>query len=343
MIETKKHPIGKIFVAMKFATVEQVKEGLAYQKQHPRVRLGEIMRKMGFLSEEQVARGLAKQHGVPFVDISDFSKIPQEVLMLARPEQVDEHGVIPVRKAGNRLTVASAEALEYHALDSLRFIFGCEVNWCVAASKPLAELAFKFYQVENLKGTLDSSEDTMDFAKLDKEDLKVDAEDEEGVVAQLVQTIISDAITKRASDIHIEPMEAKLRIRYRVDGSCAEMECPPKRLQGSVIARLKILAGMDIAEKRVPQDGRIKTRYENRDIDLRVSALPCSHGESVVMRILDKAKNLVSIEALGMHPTDFERFSRMLTKPNGVFLVTGPTGSGKTTTLYAALQMLNRP
>ena len=138
-------------------------------------------------------------------------------------------------------------------------------------------------------------------------------------------------------------MEEKLRIRYRIDGDCVEMESPPKRLQGPLIQRLKILAKMDIAEKRKPQDGRIKTKVEGRDIDLRVSVLPCSWGESVVMRILDKAKNLVGLEILGMHPIDFDRFQKILKKPNGIFLVTGPTGSGKTTTLYAALNALNRP
>lgn len=158
-----------------------------------------------------------------------------------------------------------------------------------------------------------------------------------------MHTIISDAIKSRASDIHIEPLEDRLRIRYRIDGACVEMEGPPKRLQGPVISRIKILSGMNIAEKRNTQDGRIRLKIEQRDIDLRVSALPCNHGESVVLRILDKAENLISVEALGLHPTELERFNKLLELPNGVLLVTGPTGSGKTTTLYAALQTLNRP
>ena len=181
----------------------------------------------------------------------------------------------------------------------------------------------------------------MAYKDIGAEELATD--DEEGYVAQLVQLLITDAIKQRASDIHVEPMEEKLRIRYRVDGECEEMEAPPKRLQGPLIQRIKILSKMKIEEKRIPQDGRIKTRVEGRDIDLRVSALPCSWGESVVMRILDKQKNLVGLEVLGMHPTDFDRFQKILKKPNGIFLVTGPTGSGKTTTLYAALTALNQP
>lgn len=346
MVTTEKHPIGKILVAMKLATVDQVKEALRYQKSEaPNLRLGEVMRKLGTATDEQVARALAKQYNVPFVDISDPSKISPEVLQLATPEQVREHGVVPILKKGPVLTVAAGDVLEYHELDNLRFIFGSEVRFALASPPALQNLAFQIYQVEDgIKGAFDGNKDpsTINY-NLDAEDMVVDAEDDDGIVAQLVQTVISDAINRRASDIHVEPMEEKLRIRYRVDGSCEEMECPPKRLQGSIISRIKILSGMDIAEKRVPQDGRIKTNHEGRDIDLRVSALPCSFGESVVMRILDKQKNLVSVEQLGMHPNDFERFAKMMTKPNGVFLVTGPTGSGKTTTLYASLQMLNRP
>ncbi len=344
MITTTKHPLGKLLVALKYATPEQVKEGLTAQKKEPETKLGQHLRRLGHITDEQLARALAKQNSVPYVDLADPSKISPEVLKLATADQVREYQVIPVLKKGNTLTVAAAHILEFYDLDNLRFIFGCDVNWCMSSARQLMMIAHNFYGADDAIKEAFAGRDpnSVDFSKI-KDDVVTDAEDEDGVVAQLVHSVISDAIKKRASDIHIEPMENKLRIRYRVDGNCAEMECPPKRLQGSILSRVKILSGMDIAEKRKPQDGRIKTRFEERDIDLRVSALPCSHGESVVMRILDKTKNLVSVEQLGMYSGDFDRFKKVMDKPNGVFLVTGPTGSGKTTTLYAALTMLNRP
>ncbi len=343
MSSPQKHPIGKILVALRYASVEQVKEGLLFLKENPDVRLGEALQHLGYCDDIQIARALSKQQNIPFVNLRDFSKIPPHIFALMTPNQVKEHSVVPVLQKNGSITVASPDILEYQVLENLRFIFGCEVHWSITPVSQFGHLAQQVYGLEELLGQAYSARGAgnIDYKSLD-DNAEVDAEDDKGIVAQLVQTIISDAISRRSSDIHIEPLEDKLRIRYRIDGNCQEMECPPKRLQGSVISRIKILAGMDIAEKRKPQDGRIKTDYEGRDIDLRVSALPCSHGESIVMRILDKEKNLVSVESLGMDPKDFERFKTMIDKPNGVFLVTGPTGSGKTTTLYAVLQMLNQ-
>ena len=162
-------------------------------------------------------------------------------------------------------------------------------------------------------------------------------------IIRLVNQIIAEAVKKRASDIHVEPMERKVRLRYRVDGDCIEQEPIPKKLQPALISRLKIMAKMKPEEKRMTQDGRIKLRLGGRDIDFRVNALPASHGESIVLRILDKEKALVDLELLGLYSVDFEKFNRIIKRPNGIFLVTGPTGSGKTTTLYAALKKLNKP
>jgi len=346
-IGTQKHPLGKILVHLKYAEVDQVKEALKLQKEMGgELKLGQVLQKLNYCNDIHIARALSKQQGVPFVDLADFKKIPQEIYNLMTPKQVEEHKVIPVQRKGQTVFVASSDVLSYYELDNLRFIFGTEVSWVMASP---TQLAIVVQQVYNLTDVIPDvleeggpEKKGLDITQIEK-DVAIDAEDDDGVVAKLVQTVISDAITRRASDIHVEPMESKLRIRYRIDGECIEMECPPKRLQGSILSRIKILAGMDIAEKRKPQDGRIKIAYEGRDIDLRVSALPCTNGESVVMRILDAQKNLVSIEQLGMHSSDFERFKHQLSKPNGVFLVTGPTGSGKTTTLYAGMQMLNRP
>ena len=170
-----------------------------------------------------------------------------------------------------------------------------------------------------------------------------DGEANDAPVIKYVTQLISNALKERASDIHIEPFEKRVRIRYRIDGVCVEKENPPKKLQGPILSRIKIMARMDMAEKRRTQDGRIQIQLHGREIDLRVSSLPARHGESIVMRILDKEKGLVDLEVLGFHESDYNRFSRIIKRPNGIFLVTGPTGSGKTTTLYAALKKLNRP
>lgn len=231
--------------------------------------------------------------------------------------------------------------LEFYALDNLRFILGHEVDWVMAPKSDVYVAMKSYYGIGGMADQIGGKDEDMSYKDLGAEEIAT--EDEEGYVSQLVQVLITDAIKQRASDIHIEPMEEKLRIRYRIDGNCLEIEAPPKRLQGPLIQRVKILSKMDIAEKRKPQDGRIKTKVEGRDIDLRVSALPCSWGESVVMRILDKAKNLVGLEILHGTRATSTASRRSSKRPNGIFLVTGPTGSGKTTTLYAALSALNRP
>jgi type IV pilus assembly protein PilB len=335
--DTRKLPLGKILVGLKFNSVDQVKEGLKHAKEGM-MMLGEALIELGHLDDERLARALAKQQGVKFVLLNKY-ELPPDLIETVSKDIVEEHDVIPVVKKGRQLTVATSRILEYYALDNLRFLLGCEVDWVMAPESHIGAAKKKYYGI----GSIDDMLERDDIAYKDIGAVEATTDDEDGYVSQLVQLLITDAIKQRASDIHIEPMEQKLRIRYRIDGECIEMESPPKRLQGPLIQRVKILSRMDIAERRKPQDGRIKTRVEGRDIDLRVSALPCSWGESVVMRILDKAKNLVGLEVLGMHATDFDRFQKMIKRPNGIFLVTGPTGSGKTTTLYAALLALNKP
>lgn len=335
----KKIPLGKVLVGLKFCTVDQVKEGLKKARESM-MMLGEALIELGYLDDEQLAKALAKQQGVKFILLNKYD-LPPELMKSVSKDIVEEHEILPVQRKGRNLTVATFRVLEFYALDNLRFILGCEVDWVMAPESHIRAGMKKYYGIGGMGDMLDGKEE--DIAYKDFDALEVSTDDEEGYVAQLVQLLITDAIKQRASDIHIEPMEEKVRIRYRIDGDCQEMEAPPKRLQGPLIQRVKILSKMKIEERRIPQDGRIKTRVEGRDIDLRVSALPCSWGESVVMRILDKANNLVALETLGMHPVDFDRFQKMIKKPNGIFLVTGPTGSGKTTTLYAALSALNRP
>ena len=339
LTQSKKTPLGKVLVGLKFCTVEQVKEGLTHAKTNM-MMVGEALMELGYLDDEKLAKALAKQQGVKFVLLNKY-ELPPDLVGSVGKEIVEEHEIIPVQRKGRNLTVATYRVLEYFALDNLRFILGSEVDWVMAPENQIRTAMKKYYGIGGMGDIVNGEGEAISYKDFDAAELSTD--EEEGFVAQLVQLLITDAIKQRASDIHIEPMEEKVRIRYRVDGDCQEMEAPPKRLQGPLIQRVKILAKMKIEEKRVPQDGRIKTRVEGRDIDLRVSCLPCSWGESVVMRILDKAKSLVALETLGVHPTDFDRFQKILKKPNGIFLVTGPTGSGKTTTLYAALTALNKP
>jgi type IV pilus assembly protein PilB len=341
LTQSKKIPLGKVLVGLKFCSVEQVKQGLKHAKENM-MMLGEALMDLGFLDDENLAKALAKQQGVKFVLLNKY-ELPPDLVNTVGKEIIEEHEIIPVQKKGRNVTVASFRVLEFYALDNLRFILGNEVDWVMAPETHIRAAMKKYYGIGGMSDMLTDQTATPDVSYKDFTAEEVATQDEEGYVAQLVQLLITDAIKQRASDIHIEPMEEKVRIRYRIDGDCSEVEAPPKRLQGPLIQRVKILSKMKIEEKRVPQDGRIKTRVEGRDIDLRVSALPCSWGESVVMRILDKAKSLVALETLGMHPVDFDRFQKIIKKPNGIFLVTGPTGSGKTTTLYAALKALNQP
>ncbi|GIW71374.1 MAG: hypothetical protein KatS3mg102_0916 [Planctomycetota bacterium] len=237
-----------------------------------------------------------------------------------------------------------ADPLDFYSLDNLRFILNTEFE-CVLASRDAVREAISDYYgeitgLDAMIGELGGEE--VGIRDGDLEVAGLEAGDDAPVI-KLVNLIITEAVKKRASDIHIEPFENRLRVRYRIDGICVEQDAPPKRLQGPIISRIKIMAKMDMAEKRKPQDGRIKMMIQGREIDFRVSSLPARHGESVVLRVLDREKALVDLEDLGFHHSDLERFERIIRRPNGIVLVTGPTGSGKTTTLYAALKKLNRP
>ena len=217
-------------------------------------------------------------------------------------------------------------------LEDLRFKAGVEFR-CALTAPGIFRAAMKQYY------DIDIAADAAAAAQA----AEAEPEDEDAPVIRLVNQILGDALKKRASDVHIEPMASKLRVRFRVDGYCIEQDDPPQHLTAAILSRVKLMAGMDIAEKRKPQDGRINIRLEGREIDLRVSALPAYHGESMVMRILDRERGLISLPALGFATEDYQRFQKIIKRPNGLFLVTGPTGSGKTTSLYAALRELNRP
>lgn len=336
--------LGAILCALKIIDEKQLNEALEFQKENG-CKLGEALIEKGFATQVQITQALARQFGLPYVDVTK-GDIAAEVIQAVPKAVVEEHNIVPVKKTDRSVIVAMTDPLDLYTLDNLRFILGCEVECALTTPESMNAAIKKYYGVEENKleemySALTQSDITYGHNQMEEEEETPEEEDDAPVI-RLVTLIISEAVKNRASDIHIEPMSNKLRIRYRIDGICNEVDSPPKKLQNSIISRLKIMSKMRVDEKRVPQDGRIKANVQGREIDLRVSALPCTHGESVVMRILDKEKALVSLEELGFHESEFERFHRIIKKPNGVFLVTGPTGSGKTTTLYAALSELNR-
>ncbi|RME04245.1 MAG: type II/IV secretion system protein [Planctomycetota bacterium] len=341
----KRRMLGQILLKKGKITQEQLEEALEYQEEHG-CRLGEALIKLKHADPETIAKAIAKQNSLPYVNLTG-GELSKSLVESVPKDVVSEHFIVPVKKKGRSLIVASADPLDYITLENLRFLLDVDsVECAIASHEALTMLISKYYGLEDKIDDMIQDLTNADIAvRDDLEDLEVpeDEEDGDAPVIRLVNLIISEAVKKRTSDIHIEPMEKKLRVRYRIDGMCVEQESPPKKLQNSIIARVKIMAKMDMAEKRRPQDGRIKMKCEGREIDLRVNSLPATHGESVVLRILDKEKALKDLEDLGLHETDYNRFQKIIKRPNGIFLVTGPTGSGKTTTLYAALKKLNRP
>jgi len=339
--------LGKILEEMQVATSAQIKAALKKQMQESGRKLGEILVEMGVCKPAQITEALARQHDLPYVELKSL-KLNPEITKSVPRSVCEEHCVFPVKSNGRILTIAISDPLDLFTLDNLKFILNSEVECVLAPREDILQAIETYYgskERSEISNAIEQATVTQSEIKIRGQDLEGEAEakDDDAPVIKFVQVMISEAVKQRASDIHVEPMEDRLRIRYRIDGILQEVNAPPKRLQGAVLSRIKIMADMDIAEKRKPQDGRIKINVAGRELDIRVSALPATHGESIVMRLLDKEAGLVGLEELGFHPTDYKRFKAIIKRPNGIILVTGPTGSGKTTTLYAALKELNRP
>jgi type IV pilus assembly protein PilB len=322
--------IGEILKAQGIVEDEQIEDGLRLQNETG-TKIGQALIRLGHIDDVQLARALARQAKLPFVDLSK-GRIPEEVIDLIPANLAQEYGIIPVKVAGKEVIVALVDPVQAFNLDNLRFLLNLEFRCAIAAESSLKEALRRYYSVEA---------DSLDGGSAGGR--KAEEEDEEAPIIRLVDSIIEDAVRERASDIHLEGYEDHLRVRFRVDGVCKTAARHPRHLHGPVVSRLKILAGADIAEKRKPQDGRIKAKALGKEIDMRVSILPSVGGEGIVMRILDKVEGLVELDRLGFQGDDLNRFRRIIQRPNGIFLVTGPTGSGKTTTLYAALKELNQP
>lgn len=289
------------------------------------------------LSQEDVAKTLASNAGIPFVRLADVTFEPG-ITEAITEETAKRYRVIPVQDEGMSLTIAIADPLDFDSLDTLPHIIGRELNLVCATRQDIQDHFRQFYR---------SGEDTADMDSgitVTTGDTEADKGGEDAPIIRLVLQMLSEAFRVRASDIHIEPMETSVRVRYRLDGKLVHVDTHPKKLLPAIIARLKVMSGtMAIAEKRLPQDGRIQLKMGDKEVDLRVSSVPSNHGESIVMRILDKTGLLLGLPELGFFSDDQTTFEQLLGLPDGILLVTGPTGSGKTTTLYACLNVINKP
>lgn len=340
---------------------QQFEEALKIS-QGTRKRFGEILVDLGYASDNDVAKALASQYDLEFVDLDQPNVVDREKVDLIPPDLIKKYTVLPMSKEGNKLKVLGHDPMDLVMMDDLRFRLGGEIELAIGARSKIKEYIDQFLSETRKsideairQATIDSSGMSIDrgssvdmhvVGEEDKQDELTGDETQDAQqrpIIRLCNEIIKEAVMSRASDIHIEPFEDRVRLRYRIDGVCHERDRIPKRTQLSVIARLKILAGVKIEEKRVPQDGRIKMRVAGEVIDFRVSFCPAYHGESVVLRILRPEGARIGLRNLGMRQDTLDTFNSIIRRPNGIFLVTGPTGSGKTTTLYTALDVLNRP
>ncbi|MDO8745312.1 MAG: ATPase, T2SS/T4P/T4SS family [Candidatus Brocadiaceae bacterium] len=315
-----------------------------------RIKLEDALVKLGFLTYSEIVQFFSSQYDLPVIDL-DKTTISPEIINLIPAQLVKKHHLLPVSKDNGVITIAVSSPPDLGFIDNLRFMFNADFKCVLATPENIKKAINKYYALEptetvdTLLQALKARESSQTGAEIEiTEKLQIETKgmDDEGPIIQLVSLIINKAIASRASDIHVEPLSNRLRVRYRIDGVCQEADVLPKQLQDSVISRIKILANIDISEKRRPQDGRIGINYQGKDLDIRVSCLPSIYGESIVMRLLEKSTILMNLKYLGFCENDYKRFHSIIKKPNGILLITGPTGSGKTTTLYATINELNK-
>jgi type IV pilus assembly protein PilB len=300
--------------------------------------------KTGAISEMAFAEFMGQVYNVPAVDLESIEVDPSAVNLIPA-DVATKFQVVPLKREGRVLTVAMANPDNIFAIDDIKFITGFEVRPVVATESAIKKSIDRMYDsADSLASIMGEIEEDFEIIEDEDEDLGIDdAQSADAPVVKLVNSLISDAVAKGASDIHIEPYEKMIRVRFRIDGQLHEMMSPPFKMKNATISRLKIMADLDIAEKRIPQDGRIKIRMHNKSIDLRVSSLPTIFGEKIVMRILDRSNLQIDLAKLGFHQSSLAKFLNAIENPYGMVLVTGPTGSGKSTTLYSALNKINRP
>ena len=347
----QKRRLGDLLVAEGLITPQQLQAALREQKSTSE-KLGTILLRLNLMTEEQLIGFLSREYRIPSITLSQLH-IDSETLRLIQPHIAQKYQILPVRRLGGSLTLAMADPTNVFALDDVAFMTNLQILPVVASQAAILKAIEKYYPAEKppdevLADMQNAPE--MELVEGAEEDLigKVDVFDltqsaEEAPVVKLVNMVLADAIQKGASDIHWESYEKVFRIRFRIDGVLHEMLSPPKRLESAIISRIKIMSSLDISERRLPQDGRIKLKWNAREIDFRVSTLPTMFGEKAVLRILDKEALKLDLTALGFDTWQLEKFNAAIHQPYGMVLITGPTGSGKTTTLYSAIHTINSP
>jgi len=343
----RQKPLGQVLKEMELVNEGQIQEALSIQRKEGGV-LGEILVKLGYVAREEILLALAAQMGMEVVDLSEM-EIPPEVINKVPTTMAKSYNVVPIKFENNVLTIAMANPHDVNIRDDLRHTLHCEVQGAVASEEAVMAALEKYYahRQESLGTVLGS----MDEGDLQFEELKdqkkkgsaynVDELVNSAPVVKLLNLILATAIKAQASDVHFEPFENEFKVRYRVDGVLYEMEAPPLHLATPIISRIKVLANLDISENRLPQDGRILLSVSGRPVDLRVSTLPTIFGESVVMRVLDRSVVKLDLENVGLREEEMRMLKNLINLPHGIIIVTGPTGSGKTTTLYSCLNFAN--
>ena len=352
--------LGELLIKSGKLTQEQFKDALDKQQLSGKL-LGELLVELNYATEQDITMALSQQYGIPFIDLDKYS-VDKDVLKIFPERVLREMRVVPLFKIEKSMTVAMNDPLDIRAIDRLSHMSKCDIDPMIATKSSVQRALDKIYGsvgsmesvIEGIKiqgAAMRDPSAAEDFkaargsqAKGGRSDEKLDAllaATEKAPVVKLVNSILKQAVDNKASDIHIEPEEGKTYIRYRIDGILYDVPPPPKDIEAAVISRIKIMSNMDIAEKRLPQDGRIETAVEGREIDYRVSTFPTIYGENVSIRVLDKGAVMTKLEELGFEKDTLDSFKTMLLRPYGIILVTGPTGSGKTTTLYGALRVIN--
>jgi type IV pilus assembly protein PilB len=347
--------LGEILIKENLITSDQLQQALAHQKANGG-RLGTCLMKLGFISDDEITGVLSRQYGVPSINLK-YYEVDAAVIKLIPQDTAIRYQIVPLSRVGSTLTIAMTDPTNVFAMDDIKFMTGFNVEPVVASETAIAEAISKFY------GEAESEEQLTkvmkDLTGDENADLELAAEEqemslaemeraaEEAPIIKLVNLILTDAVKRGASDIHIEPYEREIRVRLRIDGILQTVMNPPMRLRDAIISRIKIMAKLDISEKRLPQDGRIMIKYRKdgkiKDLDFRVSTIPTLYGEKIVMRLLDKENLRLDMTKLGFEPDSLTKFEKAILRPYGMVLVTGPTGSGKTNTLYSSISRLNTP
>ncbi|MBU5265687.1 GspE/PulE family protein [Virgibacillus proomii] len=325
--------LGDLLVASNLITEDQLNTTLANKDNEE--KLGDALLREGYITEQQLIEVLEFQLGIPHINLSQFS-IEQEAIQLVPRELARRHDVMPIRTEDYKLYVAMADPMDYFAIEELRMATGYQITPAIATKDDIFQSITKYYDLQ------ESLADVFDDMAEEEQVAETGIADQDSPIVRLVNQIIANGVGQRVSDIHFDPQETELRIRYRIDGVLRTERSLPKHMQNVITARIKIMANLNITEKRLPQDGRIQVNIDFKPIDIRISTLPSMYGEKIVMRILDRSNAFDDLDKLGFNEANLHAFTSMIEKPNGIVLITGPTGAGKSSTLYAALNRLNK-